>query len=145
MRANEPVAYFVFDEKLQITFELDFKRPAKYILLLPTGFRQKPQAFMQNPDMVPMEIQFFGVSGQVIVEEQKVLDQIEVNDATQKLDLNVLSGFALDVELQSQGETAKFTIDNLKLDQFFVCDKNISAETLLQNKAVIGSNIRLEG
>jgi hypothetical protein len=63
MRANEPVAYFVFDEKLQITFELDFKRPAKYILLLPTGFRQKPQAFMQNPDMVPMEIQFFGVSG----------------------------------------------------------------------------------
>jgi len=25
----------------------------------------------------------------------------------------------------------------LKMDQFFVCDKNISADTLLQNKAVI--------
>jgi hypothetical protein len=42
MRANEPVAYFVFDEKLQITFDLDVKRAARYILLLPTGFRQKP-------------------------------------------------------------------------------------------------------
>ena len=29
-------------ENLQITFELDFKRSAKYILLVPTGFRQKP-------------------------------------------------------------------------------------------------------
>lgn len=56
MRPNEPVAYFVFDENLQITFELDVKRAARYILLLPTGFRQKPQAFMQNPEMVPMEI-----------------------------------------------------------------------------------------
>jgi hypothetical protein len=60
-----------------------------------------------------------------------------VNDPTQKLDLNVVSGFALDVELQSQDETARFTIDCLKIDQFFVCDKNISADTLLQNKAVI--------
>lgn len=42
MRANEPVAYFEFDENVQITFDIDFKRPARYILLVPTGFRQKP-------------------------------------------------------------------------------------------------------
>lgn len=39
MRANEPVAYFEFDENVQITFDIDFKRPARYILLVPTGFR----------------------------------------------------------------------------------------------------------
>lgn len=56
MRQNEPCAYFVFDENLEITFDLDVKRAARYILLVPTGFRQKPQAFMQNVDCVPMEI-----------------------------------------------------------------------------------------
>lgn len=64
LRANEPVAYFQLDENLTLTFEIDFKRPARYIMLKPTGFRQKPYAFNQNVDIVPMEIQFFGAIGQ---------------------------------------------------------------------------------
>lgn len=63
LRPNEPVAYFQFDASIQITFELDEQRPARYIMLKPTQFRQKPNKLSQNPDLVPMEIQFFGVIG----------------------------------------------------------------------------------
>ena len=74
MRANEPVAYFQCDENVQLTFELDVKRPAKYIMLLPTGFRQKPLQYVQQVTQVPMEIQFFGVTGSVVSSDEKVLD-----------------------------------------------------------------------
>jgi hypothetical protein len=33
----------------------------------------------------------------------------------------------------------------VKIDQLFVCDKSVSADTLLQNQSAISSNIKLEG
>lgn len=63
LKVYEPVAYFEFDTDTQVTFDIDFQRPCKYILLKPTGFRKKPTNFTQNINTVPMEIEFFGVSG----------------------------------------------------------------------------------
>lgn len=63
LRPNEPVAFFRFDANVQITFELDEARSARYIMLKPTGFRQKPNKLSQDANNVPMEIQFFGVIG----------------------------------------------------------------------------------
>lgn len=101
MRANEPAAYFEFDENVQITFDIDFKRPARYILLVPTGFRQKPQSFLQNLEIVPMEIQFVGVSGSVIESDDNVLDTIGTSDASQNLGLDLRSGFDVEVEIRN--------------------------------------------
>ena len=42
LRQNEPVAFFQFDSSAQLTFELDESRPARYVMLKPTGFRQRP-------------------------------------------------------------------------------------------------------
>lgn len=36
----EPVAFFEFDKDIQLTVDIDFKRPCKYILLKPTAFRK---------------------------------------------------------------------------------------------------------
>lgn len=60
LRACEPVAYFDFDDRLSINVDLDFKRPCRYILLKPTGFRTKPHHFRQKADELPMELEFFG-------------------------------------------------------------------------------------
>lgn len=104
LRPNEPVAYFVFDENLQITFELDHKRPARYINVVPTGFRQKPQAFLQNADFVPMEFQYFGVSGSVVQTEQRVLDKVQTNDPSQNISVELSSGCDVIVELSNSRE-----------------------------------------
>lgn len=56
LRQHEPVGYFQFDENTQLNFELDEKREAQYIMLLPTGFRQKPHAFVQKIGQAPIEI-----------------------------------------------------------------------------------------
>jgi len=85
------------------------------------------------------------VSGTVITSDEKVLDQVQVNDPSQNLNLDISSGFDIDVEIKSKSDSAKFTIENVKVDQLFVCDKSVSAETLLQNQSVIASNIKLEG
>ena len=51
-------------------------------MLKPTEFRQKPSAFSQNADQVPMEITFFGVTGQVLSNEDDALNLVQVNDTT---------------------------------------------------------------
>jgi hypothetical protein len=45
-------------------------------MLKPTEFRQKPSAFVQNVDQVPMEIQFFGVSGTVESIDDDILETV---------------------------------------------------------------------
>ena len=62
-RPYEPVAYFEMDTDIQTQVELDFKKPCRYIFLKPTGFRKKPIVFSQAIHSVPMEIEFFGVTG----------------------------------------------------------------------------------
>jgi hypothetical protein len=39
------VAFFEFDERSSLTVDVDFKRPCRYIMLKPTGFRSKPHHF----------------------------------------------------------------------------------------------------
>ena len=69
LRPEEPGGYFKYDERSEMTFELDFKRPAKYIMSKPTGFRSKPHAFNQSFNTMPVEIQFFGAIGKESVEQ----------------------------------------------------------------------------
>lgn len=45
LRPCEPVAFFEFDERSSLTVDVDFKRPCRYIMLKPTGFRSKPHHF----------------------------------------------------------------------------------------------------
>ena len=65
----EPVGSFLMDEKSEIvTIELDFKRPAKYVFLKPTGMRSKPDNYTKFFKTSALEIKFFGVSG-IVVED----------------------------------------------------------------------------
>jgi hypothetical protein len=56
------------------------------------------------------------VSGTVITSDEKVLDQVQVNDPSQNLNLNISSGFDVEVEIKSKSDSAKFTIENVKID-----------------------------
>lgn len=69
LRPYEPVSFFEFDERATITVDVDFKKTCKYIMLKPTGFRSKPHHFRQNFGDLPMELEFFGVSGNVVSQE----------------------------------------------------------------------------
>jgi hypothetical protein len=63
LRPCEPVAFFEFDERPSLTLDIDFKRPCRYIMLKPTGFRSKPHHFRQSVNDLPMELEFFGALG----------------------------------------------------------------------------------
>jgi hypothetical protein len=63
LRPCEPVAFFEFDEQPSLTVDIDFKRPCRYIMLKPTGFRSKPHHFRQSVNDLPMELEFFGAQG----------------------------------------------------------------------------------
>jgi hypothetical protein len=45
LRPFEPVAFFEFDDRRSITVDIDYKRPCRYIMVKPTGFRSKPHHF----------------------------------------------------------------------------------------------------
>jgi hypothetical protein len=79
LRADEPAAFFELDEKNQMTFDVEFKRPSRYIMLKPTGFRSKPTKFAQSMDTTPVEIEFFGAIGEAT--EENGLDAIKVTDS----------------------------------------------------------------
>jgi hypothetical protein len=100
----------------QLTFELDVKRPARYIMLLPTGFRQKPKPFIQLFSQVPMEIQFFGVTGEVIQSDERILDTVQVNDPTQNIMADLPSQVDLEVTLINRKEKSSFVIENAKIN-----------------------------
>lgn len=63
LRPCEPVAFFEFDERQSLTVDVDFKRPCRYIMLKPTGFRSKPHHFRQSVNDLPMELEYFGALG----------------------------------------------------------------------------------
>jgi hypothetical protein len=90
-------------------------------------------AFIQNVEQVPMEVQFFGVSGSVVQSEERALDQVEISNPAQNLALNINSGFDVCVEIKNKHESFSFTIEDAQIDQLMCADKSISAETLLAN------------
>jgi hypothetical protein len=108
------VAYFQFDANVQITFELDEPRAAKYIMLKPTSFRQKPHKISQNPDNVPMEIQFFGVLGRSIKLSQP-LECVQINDPALNLMQPVHSEYTCEVSLLDTNERVA-AVHNFKID-----------------------------
>ena len=58
------MAYFEFENETSLTLDIDFRRPCKYIMLKPVGFRKKnTQSHHSNVNSIPMEIEFFAVSG----------------------------------------------------------------------------------
>jgi hypothetical protein len=69
----EPVAYFELPAgQLSALVKLDHLRVAKYVFLLPTGFRKNhEEKFLTEP----LSLQFFGVQGKVITEKQSILNQ----------------------------------------------------------------------
>jgi len=63
----EPVGSFCFNKTAkQIEFELDYKRPAKYVFLKPTDMRDGQYPYSKYFDNSPLEIKFFGVKGQTM-------------------------------------------------------------------------------
>lgn len=65
---------------------------------MPTGFRQLPNKSTKNFDDEPLEIKFFGVSG--TENDKQDSNFILANDTNHNLDLDLNSGFKIEVELE---------------------------------------------
>ncbi|KAL4512083.1 hypothetical protein ABPG72_005085 [Tetrahymena utriculariae] len=66
----EPVGCFEFvNNKEVIKVEMDVKRAAKFVHLLPTNFRSQPEDFTGYFKSGILDIQYFGVQGQVLDED----------------------------------------------------------------------------
>ena len=113
LRPFEPVAFFQFDHNLSITFDIDFQRPAKYLMLLPTHFRKKPVKLSQNPDYVPMEIQFFGAVGST--QDTYALDCVEINDTAYNMSEQLHSDYDCEIRLLDSNKQIA-SVSNFKID-----------------------------
>lgn len=135
LRPNEPVAFFQFDANIKITFELDEQRPARYIMLKPTGFRQKPNKLSQNADLVPMEIQFFGVMGRTTKMSQP-LECVQIHDPAQNILTPLLSDYSCEVYLLDTNERVAY-VQNFKIDQLKVMNMSLNPKTLADATSAI--------
>ena len=72
LQAHEPAGYFQMDDKNVVVCEFDSKRPCRYILVKPTGFREQPTNFVKHKPFkdYPVEIKYFGVTGTVLEYEE---------------------------------------------------------------------------
>jgi hypothetical protein len=113
LRADEPAAFFELDDKSQMTFDVEFKRPCRYIMLKPTGFRSKPTKYEQSMDTTPVEIEFFGAIGET--SEENSLDAIKISDSAQNDTLAVNSGFDIEVRLMGSNEVIS-TMKDVKIN-----------------------------
>ena len=61
----EPVAYFDFGWSVELTGSISWRKPWKYVKLVPTGFKTTPKnsLLQERFDSYPIEFQFFGVCG----------------------------------------------------------------------------------
>jgi hypothetical protein len=91
-----------------------------------------------------MEIQFFGVSGSVEVNEDDILETLQVNDTAQNLGYEIASGFDLEVKLLDSQQELTF-LQNIRIDQLKASEHSIGVSTLLANRAVLTSNLCIEG
>jgi len=142
LRPNEPVAFFQFDSAAQITFGIDFQRPARYIMLKPTGFRRKPHKISQNPSYIPMEIQFFGAIG--TTQEDNALDCVVVNDTLNNIHQDIFSGFDCEIKLLDS-ETQISVVKNFKIDQLRLFEQSISPATIIGEKETIAKSFKVSG
>lgn len=115
LRPCEPVAFFQFDHSTQLTLSIEQSRPAKYVMLLPTGFRKFPDKLCQNPNFVPMEIQFFGAIGQTI-SDSNPLECMEIIDRQMNMQQEIGAEFSCEVRLLTAGSSCSFASDSGKVD-----------------------------
>jgi hypothetical protein len=109
-------------------------------MLLPTGFRKKPDKLGQRPDMVPMEIQFFGVKG--VSQECNQLDCVEIDDSCTNLDIQ--SEFDCEIRALDTNVLLK-EVKNFKIDQLKVKDFSISPMTIASLPQNLAENVQFEG
>jgi len=69
LQSYEPAGFFEMGNQTSITCDIDSKRPGYYIMLKPTIFRSIAGRPPMDFNLYPLEIQYFGVIGQVIDEE----------------------------------------------------------------------------
>lgn len=100
-------------------------------MLKPTGFRQKPNKLSQNADLVPMEIQFFGVLGRTPKLSQP-LECVQIHDPAQNILTPILSDFTCEVSLLDTNERVA-TVANFKIDQLKVMNMSVSPKTLIDS------------
>lgn len=123
----EPVAYFEFDENTELTIDVDFSKQCKYIMLKPTSFRKKPTAFTQNLNSVPMEIEFFGVTGT----SQAVDNIFEMKDRYSNQFNNLLSAHEIEIKITEQEKVLR-GIKDIEINSIQALDIDVSRETLVK-------------
>ena len=133
LRPYEPVSFFEFDEKPSITIDIDFKRPCKYIMLKPTGFRSKPHHFRQSVNDLPMELEFFGVQGSSSPNDASA-DFCELAVAGQfsnKNEQQIESGHAIVIkDIETEQELLR--IDKLPISFLRICNMSLDSERALR-------------
>jgi len=81
-------------------------------MLLPTAFRKFPDKLCQNPDFVPMEIQFFGAIGSTVAEN--ALECMEVVNRQMNMQMAIEADYSCEVRLiNSDKELAR--IENVPI------------------------------
>ena len=94
-------------------------------MLKPTGFRKKPTAFTQNMSNVPMEIEFFGVSGSSFpAEDSEMGSNGSLNQSEQDAG-NTLSNtefgrfantnYSLELRVLNEGDKILKTLTNIEV------------------------------
>jgi len=108
LRDFEPVAAFSMEENITVSFDVDFKRPSKYIMLMPTGFRNKPSPYSQYFKDMPMEIEFFGVQGSAYPSQHQASPIYNANP------VKVKTGYAIEGFINGS-TTPDFTLYDIEL------------------------------
>lgn len=142
LRPNEPVAFFQMGKETEVTFDVDFRRPAKYILLKPTGFRKEPVTIMQNIESTPMELQFFGAIGST--SQSNGLNCVIVNDPALNTSTSIHSALDCQVKLIGDG-TSSTIVKNFKIDQLKVFEESLHPETLVKSADLVSKFCKVTG
>ena len=110
-------------------------------MLKPTQFRQKPNKLSQNPDLVPMEIQFFGVIGRTMKLSQP-LECVQVHDPAQNIQHPLYSDYTCEVSLLESNERVA-CVHNFKIDQLKVMKMGLSPATLADSAQAIQKTCKI--
>ena len=76
LQPYEPAGFFEMGESTSITCDVSYKQPGYYIMLKPTAFRTSGSKIGVDFNLYPLEIQYFGVMGEVL--EDDFVDQANI-------------------------------------------------------------------
>ena len=148
----EPVAFFSMEESDNLTLELDVKRTAKYLVLKPNNFREKPNNYTQYYKTSSVDIKFIGATGNVLDHEnsQKEIDAFLSESKRQaKLSTKLAESVLNAISIEVLNEESKWiSLENPKEHSIF--SENItnsskaSWEALAEAGFPVSSNVLLE-